>query len=387
MQNQNLKKRRKECSEGLFCLFLVLFAIFEVVMVAVILGRSFSVPDKQMGPVIDQDGGEPVTPPNDVQDPDFTPVFSGGVLPPALQVTDSTVSVSTDLHSQYAILVNAASGEIIAQKGESARFEPASMTKVMSLIVACEQLTVSDLDKKLTMTQEIFDYVRTGAYKGAGCVNHEVGDEISIGDLLFGIGMESAADCTMLIVNEVMGGEMMGTVADNEALFVGCMNSKAIELGLADTHFDNAIGYSSENNYTTASDMAVIMQYAMQSDLIQECLGKEQHVFYPCYYDASGAYKNFRFTYYSTLFGRFAQSPNDNNMTRMDSYFFKYGKEFTLKNAELVAGKTGYETENFCLTAYAFGKDGTPYVLVLGKMTAMHQTLKDVQTLLDTYIK
>ncbi len=370
MQNQLTRKRKNDAKDGFFCLFLVLFAIFEVVMLVIVLSRAFGEAPKKPTPPIG----------NEEQTTDFTDpvpsqaVFLGGVVPVSLFESAATKTLGSSIHSQYAILVNAATGEIVAQKGATAQFEPASMTKVMTLIVACESLTVEDLDKTVTTTQEMYDYARKGAYVDSTCYGIDVDDQYKVRDLLYGIGMESASDCVVPIVF---------TVAGNEEEFVKMMNDKAKDLKLNDTHFDNAIGHESTQNYTTAADMARIMAYAMQSDVISDILSKSTHKGQASGYKTTGEWNpSFPFTFYGTL-----------HVGRMTTYEKHAGEKFLLDSSKLVAGKTGSFITSSFVVCTAESNSGTDYILVLGAATkegskpASYFTMCDIKTVLDTYAK
>ena len=363
------KKPQKSMGEGIFCLFMVLFAIFEVILLTVILVRCFDTGE----PSVEPPQNEETTPDEEIttQPPVSLPVFSGGVLPP-MPTANANTKLISGIQSQYAVLVNAKTGEIIAGQNAFSRFSPASMTKVMTLIVACERLTQDELDKTLTMTQEVYDYARADGYADSTLYGIDVGDEYSICDLLYGIGMESASDCVLPIVFYL---------AESEADFVAWMNQKAVALGLKDTKFDNAIGHDSENNYTTAADMAMIMSYAMQNDLIMDILGKEVHRSTAAGYNSSGTFvPSFPFSFYSSLFGEHTSS-------RMYAYKAQYGKDFRLDTATLTAGKTGWTTDNYCLVCSGVDGEKTPYILVLAKAAKKYETMLDVKTIFDTYVK
>ena len=366
------RKTNASKNEGrTFCLLMVFFLIFEVLLTAVVLTRSFSAKTSKPLPPTDT---EDTTDTSGVGDePSALPVFSGGVIPTLPKETAKTKAITT-LYSQYALLVDAESGEIVAGKGADSRFQPASLTKVMTLIVALEHFAEDDLDRKLTVTQEAWDYARSGAYKDASVAGHDVGDELTIRDLLYGIGVESAADCTVIVVNEVAG---------SEAAFVQLMNQKAVALGLTSTHFDNAIGHESEGNYTTAREMALIMSYAMQCELIEDILSVTQHVFQMWGYNSEGTFVEFRFTYYSTLF-----------RSRMETFEKYAGEKFSLATATLTAGKTGsFVTSSYMVCTAKAKSGGREYILVLGDapkpegQPASYLTMCDIRAVLDVYIK
>ncbi|MBQ9132510.1 MAG: D-alanyl-D-alanine carboxypeptidase [Clostridia bacterium] len=372
------QKQRKQERDGeaRFALLILLFIIIEVALLVFLLTAHLMPKSWTWGGLQNSEeetSGDATTPEDSqtTQPQPSVPVFSGGVLPARPTANSTTKSLGVEVTSNYAILVDVKTGNILASKNADVRFSPASMTKIMTLIVACENLTEEDLERKLTVTQELYDYARAGNYADSSVAGHDVGDEIRVKDLLYGIGVKSAADCTAMIVHDIR---------DSEAEFVALMNQKAAEMGLTQTHFDNAIGYDSEENYTTAAEMAMILSYAMQSDMIKRILSVEYHRF-EAYYYKDGVYSSFNFTYYSTLF-----------QSRMETYKKNSGKDFSLQSAKLEAGKTGYwDSSSLACQAKALS-GGNTYVLVMGDATgssaslACYFTMKDVKYLLDTYV-
>ena len=351
---------------------MILFIIFEIVLVSVIVVRSLPLGKPDLQPPVVQ------TPP--AQDPDddpqpAAPVFSQGVLPPVPTAGADTVTLTNEIFSQYAILIDAATGEILAGKDYETAFSPASMTKVMTLIVACENLSEEDLERRLAFDEEIYQYITSGNYAGTSpslptesggysCF----GDTYRIKDLLYGIGVASAADCTYMIVKEIAG---------TEEAFVALMNQKAQELNLSGTHFDNAVGFDSPTNQTTAADMAVVMNYAMQCDLIVEVLSKQaSHIIYAQYYD-EGVEKSYKVTLASSWQSRAEKYPT-----------------FKLTSTALVASKTGYTDQSFMVLTAKGRTDGRQYIVVLGNQTSsattitekFRQTMIDIEYLLNTYV-
>lgn len=281
-----------------------------------------------------------------------------------------------DTYSDFVLLMDASSREILAGKQENAKLYPASMTKIMTLIVACEHLTEEDLSRRLELTQEIYDSIHSvgGAYYGNSfyATDDMVGDRFTVKDLLFGVGMRSAADLALMLIPEICG---------DEEQFVALMNRKASDLGLKGTHFENAVGDESDENYSTAADMAMILSYALKCDLIREILSSEMYQFY-AYYTENGVEKSYRNTFYNTLF-------ND----RMEAYKNLKKTDFALpKGVTLGGGKTGYLTEegskpaNSCLACY-LTKGTKTYILILGNAEKTAYTMVDVKTVVETYLK
>ena len=365
--------RKRMDGEALTAILLLALTAFLILTVSILIFRSCS--NQAFPPISDATTPHtPITPPTQER----TPIFSNGVLPSKPFFGERSATVSFPTTSQYIILTNASTGEVVASLHSGTRFSPASMTKVMTLIVMCERLTEEDLNKTVTFTSAMYDYVRTGDYADSTNYGIEPNDEYKIKDLLYGIGMYSASDCVLSVVLYLSA---------SEEQFVGWMNEKVAELGLANTHFDNPIGYESTENYTTAEDMSQIMAYAMQSDLIRSFLSKETHSSTAAGYNSVGNYMpSFTITFYSTLFGKHESS-------RMSSYEKHYGTPFKLQTAKLLAGKTGYlendGVKNHCLVVYAKDIDSdNHYILVVGGGTEpQYVTMKDIKAILDTYIQ
>ena len=367
-------KKKPLDGEALIAIFLLALTVFLVFTVSILIFQSSS-----RNEAMPEESGTTKPQGNTSIDPPQTkyPIFMDGVLPnkPFLSENSETVSFSTT--SQYILLTNSASGEIVASLNSDVRFSPASMTKVMTLIVMCERLNKDDLGETVTFTSEMYDYARTGHYAGSTNYGIDPNDEYKVKDLLYGIGMYSASDCVLSVL-------LYLNVTEHE--FVGWMNEKVEELQLSNTHFDNPIGYESSENYTTARDMAQIMAYAMQSDFIRSFLSKEVHTSTAAGYSSKGEYvPSFPIAFYSTLFGSHENS-------RMYSYEKNYGTPFQLQTAKLLAGKTGYlengGVKNHCLVIYAKDIDSdTHYILVVGGGTQpQYVTMKDIKTILDTYV-
>lgn len=305
-------------------------------------------------------------------DPDKTPLFSGGQAVKELSFAGTkTPSIS----GSVAILADLSSSDVLAAKNADARYQPASLTKVMTLIVACERLSQEDLDATVTMTEEIFNYARAGGYKGASNFPLDPGDTISVRDLLFGIGVKSYADCTILLVRKL---------AESEEAFVGWMNEKARALGMKNTHFDNAIGYESKENYSTAADLVRMMGFALQCDLIKEILSAPSYEFYYSGYNSKGEWKEgIHGTFFSTLF-------NANGTGRIADYEKSTGKKFKLDRGSFKGGKTGSLKLDgaWAYSLISFAEiDGKTYVSVVGNSASSAGLMIDVKALYDSYAK
>lgn len=172
---------------------------------------------------------------------------------------------SEEMTSQYGIVVNTDEHRVVAFKNAYDRINPASMTKILTLLVACEN--IENPDAEYTVTIEATDYAFKNDCIGAG---FEVGETVKIKDLMYGTILPS-------------GGEAAYALAccscDTHEEFVAKMNEKLVSLGLSDTaHFTNCVGVYDENHYCTAYDMAVILEAAMDNPLCREVLSAHRYI-------------------------------------------------------------------------------------------------------------
>ena len=150
-------------------------------------------------------------------------------------------------------IIDADTGLVLAQQNMNEELHPASITKVMTLGLACEKAQGNWDDIKLTVTHE-------DVYSLAGTDSSHIalreGEEVPLTDALYATMMASANDGANLLAEYV--GE--GTIADG----VAKMNARVEELGLAHTHFANPHGISDEDHYTSCYDMAQILRWALE---------------------------------------------------------------------------------------------------------------------------
>lgn len=158
-----------------------------------------------------------------------------------------------DLQSETVLLLNMDTGKVMYEKNADARVYPASLTKIMTAILALEN--VEDLDgTKVALKQYIQDMLYG---KNASLGGILLGEEVSMRGLLYASMLQSANEASLMIGDYLGDGSL--------AQFAEMMNDKARELGCTGTNFVNPNGLHDENHYTTARDMAKIAAYAMQN--------------------------------------------------------------------------------------------------------------------------
>ena len=169
-----------------------------------------------------------------------------------------------NMTSLNAILVDADNGLITGSVDYKARIYPASMTKVMTLLVAVEN--TEDFDKKVLLSREAADYAFS---KRLSAVDFALGEEVTIKDLCYGTILPSGADAAAELAIQVAG-----SMDD----FVTLMNERAESLGISGTtHFSNVSGSYDENNYSTCYDLAVIMNAAMDNEYCRQVLSAHKY--------------------------------------------------------------------------------------------------------------
>jgi D-alanyl-D-alanine carboxypeptidase (penicillin-binding protein 5/6) len=253
---------------------------------------------------------------------------SDGISTPAPSsntVPDSAVSKSYDsLSSPYAILMRYKDHAILMQKNSEEKIYPASMTKMMTAIVAIENLP--DLQKKIKLPGSMFQELYAADASMAG---FKPGEQVRAIDLLYGALLPSGAECWIGLADEIAGSEQS---------FVKKMNRKAAELGMNNTHFENTTGLQDDNHYTTVKDLAVLLSYALQNADFREIFTSSRHTTPPTNKHPQGI------TFYSNMCEKL--------------------KDPGISGGRILGGKTGYTDEaGLCLASLA--KEGkNEYILV-----------------------
>ncbi len=169
------------------------------------------------------------------------------------QLTDllnEPVEGAPEISASTYILYDADSGSILRGNDYNVQKEPASMTKVMTVLLALERLDLTEIVTITPAMAEGFaeitdDYVKLGLQEG---------EEITVKDLVYAAVLKSANDASL-----ALGMYMGGT----EQAFCNIMNEKAVDIGCLNTHFSSAYGLSTPDNVTTAYDMALILNEAV----------------------------------------------------------------------------------------------------------------------------
>lgn len=238
--------------------------------------------------------------------------------PPATELDVSGVN------SSNVLLMDVKSGKVIGNLNGEERIYPASMTKIMTAIVALEAF--SDLDHEITLSENIF-YALDG--QDATQAGFQPGESVRVRDLVYGVMLPSGAECCLALADEASG---------SEEAFVEKMNKKAKSIGMKDTHFMDCTGLHDPEHYSTAYDIALLLKYALHNDTFREVAESHFHSTPATNVHPDGI------TYYSTMF----KNMSDTSVT----------------GGEILGGKTGYTSEaGHCLASFAqiYGRE---YILV-----------------------
>jgi len=282
-----------------------------------------------------------------------TPAEQEKETTPSIQFieTDDTAYIyAEEVMSTNAILIREDTNEIAAVKGAYERISPASMTKVLTVLVAAEHISPDELNNTFTMTLDITDYAYVNDCSFVGFLENEV---VTVRDLFYGTVLPSGGDAAIGLATYVAG--------SHEA-FVDMMNAKLEELGLAETaHFTNCVGLYDEDHYCTVYDMAVIMKAAVQNEMCREFLSLH--------------------TYTTT-----ATEQHPEGITISNWFLRKIEDKDT--GGEVVCAKTGYVTESgSCAVSYATCADGNPYICVTTGAHSGWRCIYDHVEIYNRYVK
>ena len=168
-------------------------------------------------------------------------------------VCDDAVSLS----APSALLMEQSTGTVLYEKNAYEHLSPASVTKVMTMLLVAEAIDGGTLSLADTVTASA-----AAAGMGGSQIWLEEGEQMSVGEMLKCVAVVSANDCCVALAEHLSG---------SEAAFVSKMNARAAELGMEDTHFTSCSGLSdSDEHYTCARDIAVMSRELLKHDLIRD---------------------------------------------------------------------------------------------------------------------
>jgi serine-type D-Ala-D-Ala carboxypeptidase (penicillin-binding protein 5/6) len=260
--------------------------------------------------------------------------FTTIVLP--VHAEEGTNEIDLAENSKSAILMEKDTGEILYEKKANDRLPPASMTKIMTLILVMEALEGEKI--KLDEKVRVSEYA---ASMGGSQIFLEAGEEMTVQDLLKGVAVASGNDASVALAERIAG---------SEKAFVKSMNEKVKSLGLKNTHFVNTTGLPAEDHYSTAHDMAVMAKELLKHEEI---------------------------TKYTSIYDDYLRKGTEDE-------FWLVNTNKLVKFYDGVDGlKTGYTSEaKYCLTATAKRDDMRVIAVVMGADTTKKRNA-DISQMLD----
>lgn len=252
------------------------------------------------------------------------------------QETEETSDDGLLSDGKSAILIEASTGKIIYEKNSHDRYAPASMTKIMSMIIIIEEIENGNLKWNETLVASEY-----AASMGGSQIFLQPNEKMTVKDLFKAVAIGSANDATVVFAERIAG---------TEAKFVEKMNDKAKELGLKDTNFKNAVGLDEANHYSSAYDMAMMAKELVKHEKIFE---------------------------FTTIYEDYLRQDTDNK-------FWLVNTNKLIKTYDGADGlKTGYTTEaGYCLTATA-KKDSMRLIGTIMGATDSKSRNSNMATLLD----
>ncbi len=254
------------------------------------------------------------------------------------QADENTIGSIGDCVSENIVFIDVEGGRILAQKDAHTRISPASMTKILTVLVAAEHIT--NADDTFEITIDITDYSFSHRCSNVG---FEVGERVTVRDMFYGTILPSGADAAVGLAKYVSG---------SQEEFVKLMNEKLEELGLSETsHFTNCVGIYDDNHYSTVYDMAVIMKAAYDNPFCREILSRHIYTTTPT-----------------------AQHPDGISLSNL----FLRRIEDRDTHGEVLCAKTGFvDQSGNCAASLSIGNDGKLYICVSAHSTSSGRCMRD----------
>ncbi len=194
-------------------------------------------------------------------------------------ITNVHADTLDDISSKNIILINLNDNKVIYEKNSEQVVNIASLTKIMTTIVAIEN--IDDLNKEVIISKDVINNLEYDL----SVVGFEIGEVVTYNDLLYGTILKSGADATNTLAVNISGS------IDN---FVKLMNDKAKEIGMKNTSFSNTIGIEAENHHSTAKDISILLKYALTNETFKEVFTSESYISTNKNYEMEGPLKRFK---------------------------------------------------------------------------------------------
>ncbi len=322
-----IKKRIRAALLGLAAILLLIGLCF-LIAHTVRLSRGASEDTEAQ---TDTDALTETTPPPETE---AIPPTEGYHAPNAIDATPITpfygegyITIDGEIESAHMLLMDAVTGEIVAQKASEGQIYPASMTKLMTVLVAYENTV--DLNTTYRITAKLIDPLYNAGLSLAGFGFNE---DVTVRDMLYGSALPSGADASMGLAMSVSG---------SEEAFVRKMNERAASLGMTETHFVNCTGEHHPEHVSSLRDIAILLSFIVQNEELHDIISTYIHTTSPTEQHPEGL------KLVSTVYSRMEGSESG--------------------TCTVLGGKTGYTREALqCLATYARRNDsGRGFVCVI----------------------
>ena len=164
--------------------------------------------------------------------------------------------ISLAKNAKSVIMIEASTGEVIYERDADIKLPPASMTKIMTML-----LTVEAIDNDILRWDDVVTVSENASKMGGSQILLETGEEMKVEDLFKGVAVASGNDAAVALAEQIAGSVDM---------FVSMMNKRAKELGLENTNFKNPHGLDTANHYSSARDMSIIARELVKHEKVLE---------------------------------------------------------------------------------------------------------------------
>lgn len=245
------------------------------------------------------------------------------------------------LNSENAVLYNLNDNLILYEKNKDQKISIASLTKLMTALVAIEN--ISDIHDQVKLEKEDYDkLIKQDA--SSSSLKRDI--LYTYEDLLNGLILESGADCANALARLTAG---------SEEKFVKKMNEKAKELGMTNTSFANPIGLDDKNNYSTVNDVAILLKEDLKNPILNSII---------------------RSLHYTLTDGE-----------EIDHTIYSYMKTYKINIPSIEGGKTGYELKSGYALASLANQNGTTLMLVTSKAKDKPDHIIDAKNTYEYFYK
>ena len=336
------RKKKALLRQGLLALC-GLFVVAAIGLVVWGLLTPVGKPAEEAQPTVPAAATLPTEPPT--EPPTEAPTVPAGLA----REEGDVVRLGDAVGSEYALFINADTNTVLAEKGSAEAIYPASMTKVLTLLVASQN--IEDPSDAFTVTQELIDpHYR----RGATITGYRAGDVCTLLDLFYGAALRSSADATSGLAIAAGG---------TEEEFIAMMNEACGTLELSDhAFFTNTSGLFDRNHTCSLLDMAAIMRAAMDDELCARVMSTVRYVTAPTEDAPEGL--------------------------TFENKYLRWFQEKQPEGATVLACKNGYvqQAQN-CLVSYGVNEAGEHFICVTAKGHNAETMMGDQRYLYSTFGK